>query len=116
MSRLLRKLVFWEAPLAMVRLLRRVAFWEATLFLALLIAVGFQAAGDGHLAVAILGSVHGTVFTGYLLLVLAVRARMRWTMMTTVGILVAGFVPGGGYVVERWALSGARIEEVVAAE
>jgi integral membrane protein len=84
--------------------------------LALLVAVVFQATGHGHLAVAILGSVHGTVFTGYLLLVLAVRARMRWSIMTTVGVLVAGFIPGGGYVVERWALSGARIDEVAAAE
>ncbi|HEY3811444.1 MAG TPA: DUF3817 domain-containing protein, partial [Acidimicrobiales bacterium] len=53
---------------------------------------------------------HGCVFTAYLILVLVVRARMRWTVLTTLSILVAGLIPGGGYVVEAWALSGARVE------
>jgi hypothetical protein len=38
-----------------------------------------------------------------------VRARMRWGIFTTLSILVAGLIPGGGYVVEAWALSGARV-------
>jgi hypothetical protein len=50
------------------------------------------------------------VFTVYLMLVLLVRSRMRWSVFTTLSILVAGLIPGGGYVVEAWALSGARVE------
>jgi hypothetical protein len=41
---------------------------------------------------------------------LLVRARMRWSLLTTATILVAGLIPGGGYVVEMKALSGARVE------
>ncbi|MDQ6783983.1 MAG: DUF3817 domain-containing protein [Actinomycetota bacterium] len=93
-----------------IRLLRRFAFWEATLFLALLVATVIKYTGHGKLAVAILGSVHGTVFTCYVILVLIVRARLRWSLLTTLGIIVAGFIPGGGYVVERQALNGARVD------
>lgn len=91
-------------------MLRQVAFWEATLFLILLVATAIKYTGHGALAVAIIGSVHGTVFTVYLILVLMVRSRLRWSLLTTLAILIAGFVPGGGYAVERWALSGARVD------
>jgi integral membrane protein len=97
----------------LVRLLRTCAFWEATLFLLLLIATAVKyLVGHASAAVAILGSVHGTVFTVYLVLVLVVRSRLRWNLVMTLAILIAGFVPGGGYVVERWALSSARVDSI----
>ena len=104
----------------MVRLLRKVAFWEATFFVVLCIAwvvslTGYRLTGPWHSGLVIVGFSHGCVFTAYLGLVLLVRARMRWTVFTTLAILVAGLLPGGGYVVEAWALSGARIEAVAEA-
>lgn len=81
------------------------------MFLALLVATVVKETGHGaKLAVAVLGSLHGTVFTGYVILVLIVRARLRWSLLTTLGIIVAGFIPGGGFVVERTALHGARVD------
>lgn len=99
----------------MVRLLRKVAFWEATFFVLLTVAWavslgGYKFSGAWAFALMIVGFTHGFVFTAYLGLVLLVRARMRWSVFTTLSILVAGLVPGGGYVVEAWALSGARVE------
>jgi integral membrane protein len=99
----------------MIRLLRKVAFWEATFFVLLCVAwvvslTGYKLTGPWAVALLIVGFTHGCVFTAYLILVLVVRARMRWTVLTTLSILVAGLIPGGGYVVEAWALSGARVE------
>jgi integral membrane protein len=99
----------------MIRLLRKVAFWEATFFVILCVAwvvslTGYQLTGGWRTALVIVGFTHGCVFTVYLALVLLVRARMRWGLFTTLSILVAGLIPGGGYVVEARALSGARVE------
>jgi integral membrane protein len=99
----------------MIRLLRKVAFWEATFFVILCLAwvvslTGYRFHGAWAMALLVVGFSHGCVFTAYLLLVLLVRARMRWSLFTTLSILVAGLIPGGGYVVEAWALSGARVE------
>jgi integral membrane protein len=99
----------------MIRLLRKVAFWEATFFVVLCLAwvvtlTGHKFTGAWESALVVVGFTHGCVFTAYLILVLLVRSRMRWNIVTTLSILVAGLIPGGGYVVEAWALSGARVE------
>lgn len=99
----------------MIKLLRKVAFWEATFFVVLCIAwvvtlTGYRFRGSWAGALMVVGFTHGCVFTLYLVLVVLVRARMRWSIFTTLSILVAGLIPGGGYVVEAWALSGARVE------
>jgi integral membrane protein len=101
----------------MIRVLRKVAFWEATFFVVLCIAwlvtiFGYKLSGFWHSALVIVGFSHGCVFTVYLGLVLLVRSRMRWSVFTTISILVAGLIPGGGYVVEMKALSGARVAAV----
>ena len=98
----------------MVKLLRKVAFWEATFFVILCVAwvvslTGYKLSGGLHSALVIVGFTHGCVFTAYLGLVLLVRSRMRWSLLTTLTILIAGLIPGGGYVVEMRALSGARV-------
>ena len=99
----------------MVKLLRKVAFWEATFFMVLCVAwvvtlTGYKLSGALHSALVIVGFSHGCVFTAYLGLVLLVRARMRWGLFTTLSILIAGLIPGGGYVVEMRALQGARVD------
>lgn len=99
----------------MIKLLRKVAFWEATFFVILCVAwlvtiTGYKLTGGWHSALVIVGFSHGCVFTAYLGLVLLVRSRMKWGPFTTVSILVAGLIPGGGYVVEMKALNGARID------
>ncbi|MDA8044335.1 MAG: DUF3817 domain-containing protein [Actinomycetota bacterium] len=99
----------------MIKLLRKVAFWEATFFVVLCVAwvvslTGYQLTGGLHSALVIVGFSHGCVFTVYVGLILLVRARMKWSFLTTFSILVAGLIPGGGYVVEMRALHGARVD------
>jgi integral membrane protein len=104
----------------MIKVLRKVAFWEATFFVVLCAAwvvtlTGYKLSGAWHSALVIVGFSHGCVFTAYLGLVLLVRARMRWSLFTTLSILVAGLIPGGGYVVEMRALNGARVDALAEA-
>jgi integral membrane protein len=99
----------------MVKLLRKVAFWEATFFMVLCVAwvvslTGYRLTGPLYSALVVVGFTHGVVFTAYLGLALLVRSRMRWGIVTTLTILVAGLIPGGGYVVEMKALHGARVD------
>jgi integral membrane protein len=89
--------------MGIVKAVRWTAYVEATLFILLLIAVVIQATGHGSLPAAIVGSMHGTVFTFYIVLVLVARFKVRWKWRTTAAILLIACVPGGGYVVDRYA-------------
>jgi integral membrane protein len=104
----------------MVKLLRKVAFWEATFFVVLCMATvvgwtGYKISGGLYTALIVVGFTHGFVFTVYCILILVVRARMRWSILTTLSILVAGLLPGGGYIVEMRALHGARVDALAEA-
>jgi integral membrane protein len=89
--------------MGIVKVVRWTAYVEATLFILLLIAVVIQATGNGSLAAAIVGSMHGTVFTFYIIVVLIARFQVKWRWRTTAAILLIACVPGGGYVVDRYA-------------
>jgi integral membrane protein len=89
--------------MGIVKAVRWTAYVEATLFILLLIAVVIQATGHGSLAATIVGSMHGTVFTFYIVLVLVARFKVKWKWTTTAAILLIACVPGGGYVVDRYA-------------
>jgi integral membrane protein len=89
--------------MGIVKVVRWTAYVEATLFILLLIAVVIQATGHGSLAAAIVGSMHGTVFTFYIIVVLIARFQVKWRWRTTAAILLIACVPGGGYVVDRYA-------------
>ena len=88
-----------------VRFLRYLAVAEATAFLILLAtAVYHGVTGGGSLALFIMGNVHGGVFTSYLVSVFIWRGRVGWGPVMLLLVVLAGFVPGGGLMVERWAL------------
>jgi integral membrane protein len=89
--------------MGIIKVVRWTAYVEATLFILLLIAVVIQATGHGSLPAAIVGSMHGTVFTFYIVLVLVARFKVKWKWRTTAAILLIACVPGGGYVVDRYA-------------
>ena len=89
--------------MGIVKVVRWTAYVEATLFILLLIAVVIQATGNGSLPAAIVGSMHGTVFTFYIIVVLIARFQVKWRWRTTAAILLIACVPGGGYVVDRYA-------------
>lgn len=89
-------------PSSLERAFRITALAEATSFLALLVATYVKYGHDEPTGVEILGPVHGVLFIAYVLLALYLAPRARWSVRTTVLVLVAAVLPFGGYVVDRW--------------
>jgi integral membrane protein len=89
-----------------IRFLRYRAVAAPTAFLTL-ITVGIINAttGWGDWALFIMGNVHGAIFTTYLVSIVIFHRRVGWGPLMLLMVLLAGFVPGGGLMVERWALS-----------
>jgi integral membrane protein len=85
-----------------LRTFRTVALVEATTFLALLVASFLKHQGEGEVGVQVLGPIHGLLFIAYVLLVVSLRATLRWSASTTALVLLGAVLPFGGYVVDRW--------------
>ncbi|MEJ7750768.1 MAG: DUF3817 domain-containing protein [Thermoleophilaceae bacterium] len=85
-----------------IRTLRYVALVEATSFLALLVATYVKHDGGSEVGVQILGPVHGILFIAYVLIALLVARAARWSVPTTLLVLLGAVVPFGGFVVDRW--------------
>lgn len=45
--------------------------------------------------------IHGALYIGYLVTVADLSRRVRWSLLTTVGVMLAGAVPVVSYLVER---------------
>jgi integral membrane protein len=89
--------------------MRNIALAEATSFLALLVA-SFVKRTDGSAdGVHVLGPIHGGLFIAYVVIAVSLRAQLSWSTRTTFWVLLAGVVPFGGYVVDRW-LAGQEVE------
>jgi integral membrane protein len=84
------------------RTFRAVAIAEATSFLLLLVATYVKYGHDEPGGVEILGPLHGLLFIAYVMLALALAPRAGWSVRTTVLVLAAAVVPGGGFAVDRW--------------
>ena len=52
-------------------------------------------------AVAIWGPIHGVLYIGYVLLSFDLAYKDRWSLVGTLGVLVAGVIPGVSFVAER---------------
>ncbi len=95
--------------LGFVRFLRYMAVSEATAFL-LLLTVGILHAvtGGWGTELFIMGNVYGAVFTTYMVSIVICHRKDGWGPVMLLLVVLAGFVPGGGLMVERWALSAPR--------
>ena len=93
-------------PLRIIHMLRVLAVSEATAFLTLLtVAIVHGVTGGLGLELFVMGNVHGAVFTAYLVIITVCHRIVRWGPLMLLMVLLAGFVPGGGLMVERWALA-----------
>jgi integral membrane protein len=93
-------------PLRIIHMLRVLAVTEATAFLTLLtIAIVHGVTGGLGWELFVMGNVHGAVFTSYLVIITVCHRIVRWGPLMLLMVLLAGFVPGGGLMVERWALA-----------
>ena len=93
-----------------VRFLRRLAVAEAVAFLTLLtVAVIHATTGGAGMALFVMGNVHGAVFTTYLVSIFVFHRKLDWGPLTLLLVLIAGFIPGGGIMAERWALADSHV-------
>jgi integral membrane protein len=91
--------------LTSITTLRRVALAEATTFIALLVATYFKVGANtsgGKTAVSILGPIDGVIFLAYVFLTIMLRTVQRWSVQTTLLILLGAVIPFGGYYVDWW--------------
>lgn len=87
-----------------IRFLRILAVCEATAFILLILCGFVKPHPFGIDLFFVMGNVHGAVFTTYLVMIFVLRNRVGWGPVMLLLVLLAGFVPGGGLMVERWAL------------
>jgi integral membrane protein len=87
-----------------IRFLRFLAVLEATAFLLLIICAFTTPHLFGIDCLFVMGNVHGAIFTAYLIAIFVFRNKVGWGPLALLMVLVAGLVPGGGIMVERWAL------------
>jgi integral membrane protein len=93
-----------------IKFLRRLAVAEAVAFLTLITIAAIHATtGGAGLALFVIGNVHGAVFTTYLISIFVFQRKLDWGPVTLLLVLLAGFIPGGGLMAERWALSDSHI-------
>lgn len=93
-----------------IRYLRHLAVLEALAFMTLIaIGVIHSLTGSASLALFVMGNVHGAVFTTYLVSIFVFHRKLDWGPVTLLLVLLAGFVPGGGIMAERWALADSHI-------
>ncbi|WBB70881.1 DUF3817 domain-containing protein [Micromonospora sp. WMMD812] len=80
------------------------AIAEACSWLGLLVGMAVKYGPPGNeVGVKIFGPIHGGLFVAYLVLVLAVARRHRWSLLATAVALVCAVPPFATVVFERWA-------------
>lgn len=82
---------------------RLVAVAEAYSWAGLLIAMVFKYGFDMPLGVTVMGSVHGAVFTAYVIACLVVFSPLHWSFRVLVAAGLSSIPPFLTVVFERWA-------------
>jgi integral membrane protein len=85
-----------------VTLYRVMAYVTGVILIVLcLFAIG-QAFTNDESIVNVIGTVHGLLYIGYLLVSYPLTRRLRLPLRPTVAVLLAGTIPVMTFVVERW--------------
>lgn len=79
------------------------------------VAMPLKYLADQPLLVELIGPVHGFLYVVYLLVALDLAVRVRWSVVKTLLVLVAGTVPFLSFVVERRVTRELRTAEVTPA-
>lgn len=92
-----------SADLVQIRRLRLVSFIEAsTLLILLLIAVPLKHGFGNPLPTRIMGPVHGAAFIAYMWSTISAVSGGGWHRREIARLLVAAFVPFGGFLNAAW--------------
>lgn len=82
--------------------LRFIGLYEGISYLVLLgIAMPLKYYADWPAAVSIVGSLHGLLFTLFLLAVAHASIARRWSVLRVLGAVIASLVPFGTFVLDR---------------
>jgi integral membrane protein len=80
---------------------RVAAFIVGYALIVLCIAMVLRYVFDVEQAVAIWGPIHGVLYIAYVLLAFDLAYKDRWSLVGTLGVLLAGVIPGVSFVAER---------------
>lgn len=90
----------WLPPLPLVR---AAGILDGTSLLVLLcIAMPLKYFADIPLAVTIVGSIHGAIFSFYFISILYAQIAIRWNFLWTLGALLVAFIPFGNFVYDHF--------------
>lgn len=100
----------------------RVMAWVTGFFLLTLtiwLIVGYTALGYGEGTAKpgvylLMWTAHGWLYFIYLITAVDLTFRMRWSLLATLGILIAGTVPCASFLAERWVTKKVRSQLAVA--
>ena len=90
----------WLAPLPLVRAAGIID--GISLVVLLCIAMPLKYFADISMAVTIVGSIHGAIFSFYFLAVIYAQIAIRWNVLWSVGALVVAFIPFGNFIFDRF--------------
>jgi integral membrane protein len=96
----------------------RVMAWVTGVFLLALtiwaiVGYAFLGYGDGGAkpaAYSLAWTGHGWFYFIYLITAVDLTFRMRWSILATIGVLVAGTIPGASFVAEHWVTKKVRAQ------
>ena len=80
---------------------RVAAFVVGYALIVLCIAIVLRYVFGVEQAVTIWGPIHGVLYIGYVLLAFDLAYKDRWSLVGTLGVLLAGVIPGVSFVAER---------------
>src|SRR5215475_11547957 len=66
------------------------------------VGVPLQIWGHNDSVAQVVGIAHGYLYMAYVVLVVDLARRARWSLKRTAGVVLAGTVPLLGFFVERW--------------
>nr|WP_156758196.1 DUF3817 domain-containing protein [Actinokineospora pegani] len=81
--------------------------------LALVAAMVVKYAFDNAAPMAVVGPAHGFVYAVYLVFAFDLALKARWSVKSTLGVLLAGMVPFVSFVVERKVTTKVRAGEKI---
>ena len=90
----------WLAPLPLVRAAGIID--GISLVTLLCIAMPLKYFADIPMAVTIVGSIHGAIFSFYFLAVLYAQIAIRWNVIWSIVALIVAFIPFGNFVFDRF--------------